>query len=154
LHYHERYEIGLCEQGEGLVLCEGKYASLTAGDAMLVPPRAHHYSRSLHRDAPCLCRFVYVRKETLHALLGDGEAAERMEKTAWAIPTVLRPAEHPAAAAAIAHLEAAVGRPVCISLEPYKNFYSAEEEHQDYYLKHPAEFRQELIDSGRLRILN
>lgn len=63
-------------------------------------------------------------------------------------------AQKAAAAAAIAHLEAAVGRPVCISLEPYKNFYSAEEEHQDYYLKHPAEFRQELIDSGRLRILN
>ena len=63
-------------------------------------------------------------------------------------------AQKAAAAAAIAQLEAAVGRPVCISVEPYKNFYSAEEEHQDYYLKHPAEFRQELIDSGRLQILN
>lgn len=59
-----------------------------------------------------------------------------------------------AAESAIAHLEAAVGRPVCISVEPYKNFYSAEEEHQDYYLKHPEEFRQELIDSGRLTALN
>ena len=58
-----------------------------------------------------------------------------------------------AAQAAIAHLETAVGRPVCISVEPYKNFYTAEEEHQDYYLKHPEEFRQELIDSGRLRVI-
>lgn len=55
---------------------------------------------------------------------------------------------------AIKELEAASGRSVHISVEPYKNFYNAEEEHQDYYLKHPAEFRQELIDSGRLRILN
>ena len=63
-------------------------------------------------------------------------------------------AQKVAAAAAIGHLEVATGRPVCISIEPYKNFYTAEEEHQDYYLKHPAEFRQELIESGRLRILN
>ncbi|MBQ7380967.1 MAG: peptide-methionine (S)-S-oxide reductase, partial [Clostridia bacterium] len=35
--------------------------------------------------------------------------------------------------------------------EPFKNFYTAEEEHQDYYLKHPEEFRRELIDSGRIK---
>ena len=51
----------------------------------------------------------------------------------------------------IAQLEAAAGRQVYISVEPFKNFYTAEEEHQDYYLKHPEEFRQELIESGRLR---
>ena len=55
---------------------------------------------------------------------------------------------------AIKQLEATSGRTVCISVEPFKNFYSAEEEHQDYYLKHPEEFRQELIDSGRLKALN
>ena len=51
----------------------------------------------------------------------------------------------------IAKLEAESGQTVHISVEPFKRFYSAEEEHQDYYLKHPAEFRQELIDSGRLK---
>ena len=55
--------------------------------------------------------------------------------------------------AAIRKLEQTSGRPVCISLEPFQRFYCAEEEHQDYYRKHPKEFRQELIDSGRLRIL-
>jgi len=48
-------------------------------------------------------------------------------------------------------LEAESGQKVYISVEPFKSFYTAEEEHQDYYLKHPEEFRQELIDSGRLK---
>ena len=49
----------------------------------------------------------------------------------------------------ISNLEAVSGQTVHISVEPYRNFYCAEEEHQDYYLKHPVEFEQELIDSGR-----
>ena len=36
-----------------------------------------------------------------------------------------------------------------VALEGFKFFVPAEEEHQDYYLKHPEEFEQELIDSGR-----
>ena len=46
-------------------------------------------------------------------------------------------------------LEISSGKSVRISVEPFKSFYSAEEEHQDYYLKHPEEFEQELISSGR-----
>lgn len=56
-----------------------------------------------------------------------------------------------AAEHAIRQLEQTSGRPVYISLEPFTGFYCAGEEHQDYYLKHPAEFRQELIDSGRIK---
>lgn len=37
----------------------------------------------------------------------------------------------------------------CISIEPLKEFYTAEEYHQDYYLKNPKEFEEELIKSGR-----
>ena len=47
-------------------------------------------------------------------------------------------------------LEHHSGMKTYISIEPYKNFYPAEEEHQDYYLKHPEEFRRELIESGRI----
>lgn len=50
---------------------------------------------------------------------------------------------------AIGQLEATAGRPVYICVEPFKSFYCAEEEHQDYYRKHPQEFEQELIASGR-----
>ena len=56
------------------------------------------------------------------------------------------------ASAAIRDLEASSGQKVCISLEPYKNFYCAEEEHQDYYRKNPEAFRQELIESGRIKL--
>ena len=59
--------------------------------------------------------------------------------------------EREAAERAIAALEAESGQTVHISIEPFKSFWTAEEEHQDYYLKHPEEFRQELIDSGRIK---
>ena len=55
-------------------------------------------------------------------------------------------------AIAVSSIEALVaqsGQQVYISVEPFRSFYSAEEEHQDYYLKHPAEFEEELIASGR-----
>lgn len=57
------------------------------------------------------------------------------------------------AEAAIRALEAESGQKVYISLEPFTAFYTAEEEHQDYYRKNPEAFRQELIDSGRMKSL-
>ena len=48
-------------------------------------------------------------------------------------------------------LEQESGKTVFICVEPFRSFWRAEEEHQDYYLKHPAEFRQELISSGRIK---
>ena len=53
---------------------------------------------------------------------------------------------------AIAFIEEKTGRKAYISVEPFKSFYIAEEEHQDYYLKHPKEFEQELIESGRKKV--
>ena len=55
------------------------------------------------------------------------------------------------AQAAIRQLEAEEEMTAYIALEPFKSFYPAEEEHQDYYRKHPEEFRRELIESGRLK---
>ena len=60
--------------------------------------------------------------------------------------------ERQIAAAAIEALEAESGQKVYISLEPFTAFYTAEEEHQDYYRKHPEAYRQELIDSGRMKL--
>ena len=56
-----------------------------------------------------------------------------------------------AAEAKLQQLEVTAGLPVYVKVEPFKSFYRAEEFHQDYYLKHPEEFRQELISSGRIK---
>ena len=40
-------------------------------------------------------------------------------------------------------------RKICISIEPLVNFYQAEDYHQNYSKKHPQEFEEELISSGR-----
>lgn len=51
----------------------------------------------------------------------------------------------------IAILEAESGKRAQIALEPFKSFYEAEEEHQDYYLKNPEAFEKELRESGRVK---
>ena len=64
----------------------------------------------------------------------------------------LEESEKAIAEKAIQALAEQSGQTVYISVEPYRNFYMAEEYHQDYYRKHPEEFKQELIDSGRLKL--
>ena len=63
----------------------------------------------------------------------------------------LSPEQKEAAEMRLQQLEKDTGLPVYIKVEPFKSFYQAEEFHQDYYLKHPEEFRQELISSGRIK---
>lgn len=58
-------------------------------------------------------------------------------------------AERRIAEEGIRKLEAESGQTVHIAVEPFKCFYNAEEEHQDYYRKHPVEFEKELVESGR-----
>ena len=53
------------------------------------------------------------------------------------------------ASARISKLQSESGKKVYVALEPFNTFFEAEEEHQDYYLKHPEEFEKELIESGR-----
>lgn len=50
---------------------------------------------------------------------------------------------------ALNELQKQSSQPLAVQLEPLKPFYLAEQEHQNYYLSHPEEFAQELIDSGR-----
>ena len=59
------------------------------------------------------------------------------------------PEEKEKAAAKIGRIEADSGKKVQVQLLPYKNFYEAEEYHQDYYLKNPEAFEKEMVESGR-----
>ena len=52
----------------------------------------------------------------------------------------------------IAQLEKTSGQKVYISVEPFISFYTAEEEHQNFYLKNPEAFRKELVESGRIKL--
>lgn len=94
MHYHDRYEIGICERGEGLFLAEGEFFSVSQSDVIFVPPGCRHYSRSLSSDSRCMCRFLYVNAKKVNGLVcaeADGQAA----RLAKSIPTVLRHAEYP-----------------------------------------------------------
>ena len=84
---------------------------------------------------------------------GDGQYIDRGHSYTLAV-YYQTPQEQQLAENAIRQLEKTSGQQVFISIEPFRSCYAAEEEYQDYYLKHPEEFRQELIDSGRLKVLN
>lgn len=60
LHYHDRYEVGVCLGGEGLLISGDECMAFKSGDVMFIPPKVKHYSRSLFCDTPCLCRFAYI----------------------------------------------------------------------------------------------
>jgi peptide-methionine (S)-S-oxide reductase len=82
---------------------------------------------------------------------GGGQYIDRGHSYTLAIYH-LDEAQEKATRTAIAALEAESGKPVRISIEPFRSFWPAEEYHQDYYRKHPEEFQLELIDSGRLKV--
>ncbi len=79
----------------------------------------------------------------------DGQFIDRGHSYTLAV-YYLSQTQRAVAKAGILALEQSSGQKVYISVEPFSAFYTAEEEHQDYYLKHPEEFKQELIDSGRI----
>ena len=101
LHYHDRYEIGVCESGEGLFLSDGLFYSVSRGDLIFVAPGRCHYSRSLNQDAPCICRFSYLHAETVKRLISlassENEKRTTVEGIEQTIPIVLRTSEYPEA---------------------------------------------------------
>ena len=106
LHYHDRYEIGVCEEGGGLFLCEGNFSTVAKGDLLFVPPSCRHYSRTLSAEQDCKCRFFYFRADAVEDLLPNMSEDERSFyiKSFQNIPTVIRPAEYPSAAQLLTEL--------------------------------------------------
>lgn len=92
LHFHDRYEIGICESGEGLFLAGGEFFSISPGTALLLPPGMRHYSRSVDPQHPCTVRFAYLLPKPLTALLSSLPEvhAEQILSGFQHKPTVLR----------------------------------------------------------------
>ena len=104
LHYHDRYEIGICEEGEGLFLSEDVFSSISSGDLFFIAPEQRHYSRSLHRDAPCICRFAYINRSLVETLITSATRDEPDKLSAIkvaerSLPHVIHSSEHPSLAA-------------------------------------------------------
>lgn len=97
LHYHNRYEIGICEYGEGLFLSDGKYYSVNKDSLIFVPPMSRHYSRSIHSDIPCKCRFIFIQKEVIDTIL-KSVGIKTCKEYEQNIPTVISYNDYPNAA--------------------------------------------------------
>ena len=117
------------------------------------------YQRTTHRETvridydPALVTFEALMDVFLGSVDPhdpDGQFIDRGFSYTLAV-YYLSPKQKEAAQNRLQLLEETSGQPVYIKVEPFKSFYKAEEFHQDYYLKHPEEFRQELIDSGRIK---
>ena len=108
LHYHDKFEIGICDEGEGLFLSEGVFSSVSQGDIIFIPPSMRHYSRSFDKDRPCLCRFVHPKNSDMHDLLfhitGSEEETASILSVLHSIPPVIHPSDHPEAAAILSDL--------------------------------------------------
>ena len=78
----------------------------------------------------------------------DGQFVDRGRSYSLAV-YYETPEEKETAARLTASLERETGKPVYVAIEPFKSFYATEEYHQSYHKKHPEEFENELLVSGR-----
>lgn len=101
LHYHRRYEVGICDIGEGVFLANDKIYYLSGGDMIFIAPGIHHYSHTLTVDTSCLCRFIYIEESNIYRLLcfllkDDKNAVADILKTAEQyIPAIIHANKHP-----------------------------------------------------------
>ena len=117
------------------------------------------HQRTGHRETVCIDYDpAQVSFETLFGIFlggvdpfdGGGQFIDRGHSYTLAV-YYQDEAEKAIAQAGIRALEAEFGKKVHIAVEPFGDFYTAEEYHQNYDLKNPEAFRQELIESGRLK---
>ncbi len=96
LHYHDRLEIGICKSGTGVFYNDDYTEAVNEGDIILFFPGDAHYSQSLDRLSPCLCRFVYVDTEAvLLQLFKDSTQVGQIidEALKREIPSIIREKE-------------------------------------------------------------
>ena len=118
------------------------------------------YQRTGHRETICIdydpqkvsyCELLDIFLNGVDPFDDGGQFIDRGHSYTLAV-YYLNEAQRKVVQMGILKLEAEEEMEAFIALEPFKHFWPAEEYHQDYYRKHPEEFRQELIESGRLKI--
>ena len=114
--------------------------------------------RTGHRETVCVeyDDAVVSFEELLEAYLGSvdpfdggGQFIDRGKSYTLAVYHTCEE-ERVAAQRRLEALEKEAGKRPCVSVEPFRSFYRAEEYHQDYYLKNPEAFQRELEESGRI----
>lgn len=107
MHYHNRYEIGICEEGEGLFVSENVYSSVSKGDLIFIAPSQRHYSRSFSQENYCVCRFAYINAKMVEQLISASTGENKKEclpRYEQGIPPVIHPEEHPKSAELLARI--------------------------------------------------
>ena len=117
------------------------------------------HQRTGHRE--CICIEYDQRCTTYEALLkiflesvdlfdGGGQFIDRGFSYTLAV-YYSREEERKTALHLLQQAQLQAGKATFVAVEPFRSFYEAEEYHQDYDLKNPEEFQQELEASGRLQ---
>lgn len=132
-------------------------AGYSGGDEVNPTYEQVKHQQTGHREAICISydetkigfsRLLQVFLENVDPFDDGGQFIDRGASYTLAV-FAMDETELEIANRAMAELAESSGQKVCITVEPYKNFYPAEEYHQNYFRTHPAEFAKEMEESGR-----
>lgn len=142
------------EETEGVTSVRCGYSGGSREDAVYEKVKSQ---TTLHREAlrveydetkTDFARLLDVFTSSVDPFDGGGQFIDRGRSYTLAV-YYTSDAEREEAEEKVALLEKESGRKVFISVEELVSFYEAEEYHQDYYVKNPEKFEEELKTSGR-----
>ena len=113
--------------------------------------------RTMHRETVCVeydenvisfDELLEVYLESIDPFDDGGQFIDRGRSYTCAI-YYTDAAQQECAKCRLAKIEQSTGKKVAVALEPYRQFWPAEEYHQDYARKNPVAYEKELKESGR-----
>lgn len=113
--------------------------------------------RTMHRETVCVeydenvisfDELLEVYLESIDPFDDGGQFIDRGRSYTCAI-YYTDEAQQKCAESRLAEIEQSSGKKVAVTLEPYRQFWPAEEYHQDYARKNPEAYEKELKESGR-----
>ena len=117
------------------------------------------YQRTGHRETICICydpqqvsyeNLLQIYLDSVDPFDEGGQFIDRGFSYTLAV-YYHTTEEQETALQLLEKLEKWAGKKAFVAVEAYKNFYLAEEYHQNYDLKNPEAFQQELVESGRVK---